>query len=285
MIHVGRLAPRDQWDQNLLDRLFANTLYPTGLDFKRVEGYPPGVDGCVLVIPGRYWFEKANQLSETISKYDWVLAIRVGDEENLLHPEKVYHPNLKWWVQTPLPGHDYDDARLFGVGFPPHFNAVKDQPRDVDVFLSAQNTHQRRRECFTALGTVQRIKKVVHQTEGFTQGLDRDEYTRMMCSAKVAPAPSGPASPDSFRLFEALEAHCVPIADDVAPGGEPGFWRTVFPDAPFPILTSHVQLPGYVRDQLGMWPGNANQIAAWWIGKKREMARWLREDLTELGAL
>jgi hypothetical protein len=286
MITVGRLAPKDQWDQNILDRLFDNTLYPTGLEFKRHEGYPT-TSGCVLIIPGRYWWEKTNQISESISRYDWVLGIRTGDEENLFDPDRVFHRNIKWWIQTPHLGFDYPEgSRFLGVGFPPHFNNLKQQPRDTDVFLAAQNTHQRRRECFTALATVERINAVVQPTDGFTHGMACEEYATWMCSAKVAPAPSGPASPDSFRLFEALEAHTVPIADDLAPGqSEEGFWRMVFPDAPFPILNSFVQLPGYVRDQLCAWPNNSNEITAWWIRQKRDMSRWIREDLTELGAL
>ena len=284
MITVGRLAPKDQWDQNMLDRLFANQLYPTGLRFSRVEGYPTNVDGCVLIIPGRYWFERVNQISEAISKYQWVLAIRTGDEENQFDPDRVFHRNIKWWVQTPHPEQDYGDARLFGVGFPPHFNDLADTARDVDVFLSAQNTHPRRNDCFAALTKV-RARVEATATQGFTQGITPQEYAGKMCEAKIAPCPSGPVSPDTFRVFEALEAHCVPVADDEAPNGVKGFWRTVFPDAPFPILDTYAQLPGYITDQLGLWPANTNRITAWWMRHKRLMSRWLLEDLDGLGAL
>jgi hypothetical protein len=54
-------------------------------------------------------------------------------------------------------------------------------------------------------------------TKGFTQGDPHDLYYRQMADAKVAPAPSGPETPDSFRLFEALESGCVPIADTRVP--------------------------------------------------------------------
>lgn len=285
MIAVGRLAPKDQWDQNMLDLLFANQLYPTGLITKRVEGFPTGVDGCILIIPGQYWVDKANQISEAISRYTWVLAIRTGDEENLFDPERVFHRNLKWWIQTPQTGVDYDDARLFGVGFPPHFNQLHEQARDTDVFLSAQNTHARRQECFAKLGGLT-VTKNVHATPGFTQGMSGYEYAEAMCSAKIAPAPSGAASPDSFRVYEALEAHTIPIADDISPTHDSaGYWRMVFPDAPFPILDTYDQLPGYIEDQLKGWPANVNRITAWWIRQKRAMSRWLIEDLTELGAI
>ena len=282
MITVGQLAPYEQWDQNLLNRLFDNTLYPTGLEFRRVTGYP-NTDGAILIIPGRYWHDQTNKISEAIAKYQWVLAIRTGDEENQLDPEKVFHRNIKWWIQTPR--QPYEDSRLFGVGFPPHFNTVTDHDRTVDVFLSGQNTHTRRNDCFTAMANT-RGDNVVEETAGFTAGMPPSEYTDLMCSAKVAPAPSGAVSPDSFRLYEALEAHTVPIADDVSPVYKSaGYWRMLFPDAPFPILSSYKQLPGYVEDQIASWPANTNRIAAWWIGKKREMSRWLKEDLTELGAL
>jgi len=277
MIEVGRLAPKQQWDQNMLDLLFANDLYDTGLQFRRREGYPTA-DGAILIIPGRYWHHRTNEISEAISKYRWVLAMRVGDEEDLFEPDRVFHRNIKWWVQSPKPGHDYGDARLFGVGFPAHFNCLWPTERATAVFLSAQNTHDRRHECFHALKNVT-VPKLVNETAGFTQGMDKKRYAEAMCSAKIAPAPSGPVTADNFRLFEALESHTIPIADDK------DFWLTVFPDAPFPIVDTYDQLAGYINDQLDAWPRNANKITAWWMHQKRQLTVWLKQDLDDLDAL
>ena len=280
MIPVGRLAPARQWDQNMLDLLFANNLYDTGLQFHRREGYP-NTDGAILIIPGRYWFEKTNEISEAIAKYRWVLAMRVGDEEDLFDTDRVFHRNIAWWVQSPKPDHDYGDARLFGVGFPPHFNDLTRhdaaEPAGIDVFLSAQNTHSRRNECFQALENVD-VPRWVKETAGFTQGMDTKHYTDVMCSAKIAPAPAGPVTADNFRLFEALEAHCIPIADNK------DFWLHLFPDAPFPIVDNYDQLAGYIDDQIEQWPTNSNHITAWWMHQKRQLTKWLKADLDDLGA-
>lgn len=285
MISVGRLAPGDQWDQNMLDQLFGNDLYPTGLEFERVEGYPRA-DGAVVLIPGRYWADRTGEISEALARYEWVLAIRAGDEEDILDITKIVHPNLKWWVQTPRADRDYGDARLFGVGFPPHFNRMvpPTAPR-LDVFLSAQNTHARRDAAFAMLRGGDSASRYIDETDGFTHGIPPIAYRHIMASTKVAPAPSGAYSPDTFRVYEALEAHAVPIADDISPAyHSDGYWRKLFPDCPFPILRDYADLPGYIDDVLADYPRNANRIAAWWIAQKRRMAGWLREDLTTLGA-
>lgn len=286
MIPVGQLAPGDQWDQNLLDRLFANEIYPTGLEFKRSEGYP-NTDGAIMIIPGRYWAGHEREIGTALSRCRWVLAMRTSDEEDLFDIHKVDHPNVQWWVQTPRTDCDYGDARLFGVGFPRHFNNLPADPpeKTLDVFLSAQRTHMRRQQAFDALGDTQ-PDRYIEATEAFTRGVPPVQYADLMASAKVAPAPSGAESPDSFRLWEALEAHAVPIADDVSPVYDSrGFWEKLYPGAPFPILTDYADLPGYIGDVLKDWPASANRVAAWWIQQKRSMAQWLRDDLETLGAL
>lgn len=293
MIPVGRLAPGDQWDQNCLDLLFANKLYPTGLEFKRIDGYP-NTDGCVLIVPARYWYQRIDEINEAAARYQWLLLIKTSDEEALFDTDQIEHPNARFWIQSPRTDRDYGDARLFGVGFPPHFNQLVVEPptKSVNVFLAAQNTHERRNQAFAALGCrgpkdgcVREDQHLIWQTEGFTQGLPRDAYVKHMMNARAAPAPTGPASPDTFRLYEALEAHCVPIADDITPGYDSrGYWRMLFPDAPFPILTDYASLPGYINDALRCWPINTNRITAWWLRQKRAMAHWLREDLEQLGA-
>ena len=284
-IAVGRLAPKDQWDNHWLDRLFDGSLYPTGLEFKRFEGYPHGVDGCCIIVPGRYWHQRTNEISEALSRYKWVLFFRTGDEEDLLDaPYRIVHPNIKHWIQTPRADRDYGDARLFGVGFPAHFDDLPEHAPDKvnDLFLSAQGTHSRRHLAFSVLSGRQGITA----TSGFTQGLDPRLYAREMLSARVAPAPSGACSPDSFRLYEALEAHCVPIADDVSPVYDSrGYWQKLFGDAPFPIYQDTADLPGYIGDVLADWPRSANRVAAWWITQKRRMAHWLVDDLKALGAI
>lgn len=286
MIHAGHLAPMGCWDTNMLFQLMNNELYPTGHTFKHVEGYPHTDDGVVMVIPGRYWHEHTETITEALARYRWVLAMRTGDEEDLFDIAAVEHPRIKWWVQTPMTSRHYGDARFIGCGWTPAFNNVDFGRKDLDVFLSAQNTQQRRNQAFVALSQV-RAEKVVHETEGFTQGYSADEYAGLMARAKVAPCPSGAFSPDSFRTFEALQAHAIPIADDVSPNPgyyASGYWHKLFGDCPFPLLTTYEQLPGYIADQLALWPANANRITAWWMRYKRQLSQWLRDDIEALTA-
>ena len=285
-ITVGRLAPVNQWDQNLLDRLFANKLYPTGIEFRRVDGYPSSHDGCVLIVPGRYWAGREAEISAAIAQYSWLLMIVTSDEESTFDIGKVDHSSQQLWLQTPRVGREYD-ARLIPVGFPPHFDSLPAGPPDkpLDVFMAAQCTHDRRSRAFDALARVAR-PKYVQTTAGFTQGRPPAEYTHLMLQAKVAPCPSGAVSPDSFRVYEALESHTIPIVDDISPAYDSrGYWERMFPDAPFPILTNYDDLPGYIDDVLADYPRLANRIAAWWIQTKRRYALWLKEDLEALGAL
>lgn len=293
MIPVGQLAPFDQWDQTVVLQLLDN--HP--LNFERVKGYPNTDQGCCLLIPSRNWHQHTDQISEAIERYDWCLAFRCGDEEDLFDISKVEHPNLKWWVQTPRGDRDYGDARLIGVGYSPHFVDLPQEPsaKDIDVYLAAQKSnalkgrhfkvYERRAAFFKALKHGAWSKQLVER-DGFAQG-DRTEYVQGMLAAKIAPAPTGMVSVDSFRFWEALEAHCVPVADSVSDvDGPTDYWQRLFgEDFPFPTVNDVADLPSIVDGLLEGWPANANRCAAWWMRYKRQLAYWLREDLAELGAI
>jgi hypothetical protein len=242
------------------------------------------------MVPSRYWAGHEAEISTAIARYKWVLFMRTSDEEDLFDVNLIDHPNVQFWVQTPKVGKTYRGARFIGVGYAPHFRNLPQEtpPKALDVFLSAQRTHKRRELAFDALkGDLPGVSLMfVNETQGFTQGLDADTYVRQMLYTKVAPAPAGAVTPDSFRLFEALESHAIPIADDVSPVYDSrGYWRMLFPDAPFPILTDYADLPGMINDLLADWPASANRVAAWWMRQKRQMATDLVTDLRALGAL
>jgi hypothetical protein len=286
-VPVGWLDPsQDCWDSNMLRRLLDGDLYPHHMRVRHHAGFP-NADGAIVVLPGQYWHLATDQINDAIQRFEWVLLVRTADEEDLFDISKIEHPRVKFWVQTPRVGRDYGDARLFGVGFPPHANAdgfpTEAPNKHLYAFLSAQNTHARRREAFAAL---EGLQYNLYETDGFTKGFDPDVYMDYMLFSRVAPCPSGAVSPDSFRAWEALEAHCVPILDAVSPvDGDTDYWEQVLPGCPAPVLRDYNDLPGYVEDALKGWPANANRITAYYMRYKRGLARGLREDLQALGAL
>ena len=116
--------------------------------------------------------------------------------------------------------------------------------------------------------------------------MPKEEYVEHTLRARIVPCPSGIHCPESFRVYEALESHCVPVADDISPiYPSSGYWDALFYDAPFPILKSYTSLPGWIGDILKSYPGNANTIVAWWMRYKRKMALFLIDDLRGLGAI
>lgn len=289
-VQVGWLDPKGQWDTNMLDLLLTNKIHDSRVEFDNGPGFPSQQSGGgILVIPGRFWNERYDEINERISPLRWVLAMRVSDEEDWFDISKIEHPNLKWWVQTPRTDKSYGDAHFFGVGFTPHFNQLSvDPPRkSLDVFLSGQNTHSRRAEAFEVMNEIN-IRHSVHAipTEGFTQGLAPEDYATWMSRAKVAVCPSGAVTPDSFRLYEALQAHAVPIADDLSPVYDSiGYWDRIFSHyepPPFPIFTNYGELPDLVDNVLSQYPRINNLCADWWMGYKIDQVAQLKEDLEDL---
>lgn len=288
IVPVHYLPPGDQWDQTLVRLLLTNRLYPTGWEFTATEGDVwPDAEGLVLVFPGRYYVDRAEEIRDALARYRWALIIKTGDEEDAFDIAPLAaDPRRRVWIQTPRIDRIHpDEVRFMPLGFSPHFVDLPADPPDktTTVFLSAQKNHDRRRRAFDALAVREDDEMFVRPTPGFTQGLDPEAYRDHMLAARIAPAPAGVVSPCSFRLFEALESHAIPIADDVSPAYDSqGYWSKMLPDAPIPVIRDYESLVGWVDDLLASYPANANRIAAWWFREKRRWALNLDEDLKGL---
>jgi glycosyltransferase involved in cell wall biosynthesis len=293
---------RGYWDQGIIEGLLAGAVWawraPTlpmeWEHYATAQEVPESEDGAIVVFPARWYATQVEQINAALARFQWVLVLLCGDEEGEFPYERLTHPNMKVWVQTPHEGrHDRADRRI-GDGFPPQAPGILDtfdpaERRTQGWFFAGQLNNARREECIQAL----QARRDSHHdgrtrvTRIFGSGFDYPDYLREMAASKVIPCPSGTYSPDTFRLFEALEAGCVPIADTSAPNtpDERGYWRYLFgEEPPFPVLEDWADFGVTVEQVLDDWPAQAARCHAWWQGKKREMAWWLADDLATLKA-
>lgn len=284
---------RGYWDQSVLEDLFAGRLWRPArpVEFEHyaldegalaVQALIPADSGAVVVVPARHNAdeERVNLLVRCLDQLSWAFVILTGDEEGiypwrwLLDPEK----RRKVWHMNGRPDRTDRPERVLGSGYSPGTReAYANLPdaRPLDWFFAGQVTHRRRRECVTALRDLGLGGRLV-ETEGFTEGIPHDEYLEAMARARVAPCPSGPASPDSFRLYEALEAGTVPITERHA-----AYWDAVLPGAPWPMLERWESTCTTIPPLLTEWSARAADVSAWWIAYKRGLAYELHDQLRD----
>ena len=219
-----------------------------------------------------------HQLDSDLGQFERGVLIVTGNEEGTLQTVEISHPYFKIWLQTPA--QNQDASRYLPWGWTPREIAAPDS--SVRIFnwsFAGQNSHVRRHQCIEAL------RKIPHglltETNGFSQGLSRNVYWELLHSTRLVPCPSGPITVDSFRICEALEAGCVPIADGVSPTGHyRAYWTRVFgPNVPFPIIEHWDCLPAVMEVWLEDWESRAEVCRAWWRAKKAEWLHQLAEDI------
>ncbi len=243
----------------------------------------PEVEGAVVIVHGGREIGRIDKLNMDIEDLKYVLIIALGDEESSFPLEQVEHGNKIIWVQEPIPGR-HDFAKRFILdGYTPHTRKhIVQCEKDLDWVLAAQMTHERRWACRNALQSID-WGGVIVESKGYCQGVSIEEYHRLLCRAKIAPCPSGPFSPDSARVCEALECGCVPILDDLSPTRkEPGFWKYVLGNHPIPTITDWSELPGKIAEVKNDWENISLRCLAWWEGYKLNFLDWLGEDIYKL---
>lgn len=289
--HDGTPA-RGYWDQGVIERLLQGKLWKpvVGHTFASEDEWTEGMaDGAVVVLPARHHASDVERLNQDLSRLPWVLLLLTGDEEHVFPVDQLKHRRMLVYEMTPRPGSSAD--RYLPNGWPQQAQdllptyAIEARDRPFDWYFAGQVTHSRRHECVQQLRDLKQPSGVLIETGGFTQGLPQPLYYSNMASAKVVPCPSGPMTPDTFRLYEALEAGCLPIADSRTPNdAEPtGYWQQLFgEEVPFPVVDDWGALPGLIEYHRDVWPSTANRAFAWWQGYKRRLTYQMHDDINQL---
>ena len=262
-----RAIARGYWDNELPERILG------GQRHYEQQGGDVLADGIVLVVPGQHNAGYVTELNALMSQYDWVLLMVTGDEEGLFPWKDLEHPNMKTWAFAPNSPDAFQADRLLPFGPTPH--GFTDLPKTLDWFFAGQINTPERKAMAEALNRLPGGKLV--ETDGFARGLSPEDYVTVMNRARVVPCPPAWKHPDTFRVWEALDAGAVPLI------GMDGYFERLGLDNLLRVHTWDV-LPEVLRfNTPSEWDYEATRCKAWWIRQQYEYRRWLRADILELG--
>lgn len=249
------------WDHAYLSDLFASI----------GEG-----DREVVVIPGAYQGDVIPEINKELAKFKKILVIVTSDEECKFNVTKLEHPDMILYTQYGNGGY------LFPLGYAPGtretLKAIGLENKTIPWFFSGQATHYRRKMLVSSLKEMN--DGVLMATDGFAKGMNKVQYLENLARARVAPVAPGAVAVDSFRIYEALEAGCIPVADDTSPirSAPDLYWYRLFGDVPFPVFNDYTKLPMFI--DLCLKEPNSNQyIFAWWINKKNQIRERIKAEL------
>lgn len=284
---------RGHWDQHQL----ITYLHETGATERtqRDPTPPEGVEAAAVVVPGGFAKDDLTLVNSFIAAFARVLVIVTSDEASLFPYEGLVHPDMRLWVMTPRPDRGRAD-RYLGEGYPPGTREtlsplpVGDRPKLWG--FAGQINHGRRMAMKAATaaltGPQARDRNLWHMTYGFAQGMPRPDYLQRLTETRAVLCPAGPVTPDSFRVYEALEAGCLPIVDAACPAyPDARYWQHLFGhEPPFPLIHNwEHDLPAALDAATAGWPVNSNRVQAWWQQQKCRYYWDLVDTLTWLDGI
>jgi hypothetical protein len=283
-LHPAECHPKDHWDTSIFQELILK-------DFEEWNGKPEDwPKHAVVMIAGRFHADDLDAINRTIGFLDGCVVVIHSDEESLFPWWEVKHPNMRLWVMTPDPATKRADfVRFIGEGWSPgtedvtwsHRMSRDSASRPFNVGFAGQVTHPRREQCWDAVWAMEGARWA-ERTSSFGAGMDRRDYLYKLSDTKFAPCPSGPVTADSFRVYEALEAGCIPILDGIDGKGRDawGFWNLILgKNHPLPLMKYWADLPELLAARLPRWDTDVRIVRDWWTQRKADWVREMAEDV------
>ncbi len=235
---------RGYWDQAMLEDVLVNKRHHTEIgDLKE----------AIVIIPTPD--QNPADINKELAKLSECIVICTSDEWHRFDLAKLKHPDMILYGM-----YAYDtkaEVVWLPIGYTPHGRIPEHyEERPNDIYFSGQVNHKSREEMVKHLKVLPNF--VLQESAGFAQGIDPVAYINNIKESKVVPAPSGNISPDSFRLYEALENGAVPVAED------PSYFTKLFQAYPFPAVSKPEQWKGYCEDAVKLFPSLNNRCSSWW---------------------
>lgn len=174
-------------------------------------------------------------------------VIFMNADEQYRIPEEVNNPNvIKVFKQY---CHEDTHPKLYPMplGVPVGFNTNKPIPlheREIDIcFIGQLALNRKEVEDFSKAVAGSDIQSFIGWTSGFNKGISRNAYSEIIRNSKIALCPSGTASSETFRLYEAAVSGCIMLTVE-----QPKNW--IYDDMPA-FFYEKSALYSYVENILG----------------------------------
>lgn len=274
--HDGKDYANDKWDYGLLKEVFDK------YEIEQIKATSiPQTNRAIVVVPGAQNLGHEDSINKEIQNISRLVLFITGDEEGRFDINKISHPNAEIWIQYPYEKHN--SLNKLPIGVPQHLKRlVPEYPsKNYDLYFSGQITHPRRQQIAKVLPTLPNALFTL--TAGFAQGGEPRDYYKALASAKIAPAPSGAATMDTFRFFEAIEMLCLPIADGIdSKGNFIEFYKDLFGyEIPVEVSYNWSNLTKLVPKLLHGYPQNMHMVVSWWIKYKRDLGIKIMRQINE----
>ena len=222
-----------------------------------------------------------------------VVLIHLSDEW-LAYPTEVYTEVEAAFRTYWRPGVMHRSIFL-PLGYPSGMQA-KTEPKPIasrrHLWAFAGEVKQRRQRMLEAARRLGRGFEHLTTRWEDENALSKRDYAEVLADTVFVPCPTGNHSPESFRLYEALEAGCIPIVEEeggatalmeaLAPASllrikpwrdrrwrdvgrkalKRSYWLAPFPDFPAPRLAHWENLPRLV-DRIDL-ESTAAEVSRWW---------------------
>ena len=258
-------------DLGWLEMLFPKDEYRWHIDFVAPEARQSQTVIIVNAWCGNSTKYTIGELNQQVSQWQKIQIVSIGDEHGLWHWRSITHPNAIIWVQFPKPNR-HDDLRWLPAGplsqyimLSKYQDIIDD--KDLDWSFSGMEKSPEWMQAMKALPAVNSFYSA--------DLLAAEDYYRLLARTKVVPCRPTDFGPETARIYDALEAGCVPIVGvypahpwwrwATPPIDWPRYWTGLFGEnPPFPVISDPAFLGEAVRNTLSKWPEIGAQVSDWW---------------------
>lgn len=258
------VPPQGYWDMAWLGDMF---------DSIDAQGWEQTRE--VFIIPGEHQADCVAKINDEINKHEKVMVFITSDEQGIFPSEFLTHPDMYLFTQ-------YNSS--FPLGYTPQTRPILEKlgytKKTREWFFAGQVNHTRRKQMAEVLEKLEEITpgKNFYPTDGFAKGLEHLDYFKYLSEAATAICPPGNVSHESFRVYEALEAGCVPILDEISAQNKRGYWDKLFMMHPLPVVKDYEnELPSLIIEAQDIHL--RNYVFSWWQAYKMSFRSALKEAL------
>lgn len=222
-------ASRGNWDHGLLMSIFDK--YPDSFIQDNTKT-PYVVERAIVVVTGH---PEKEALKAYLRMLKSGLVIFTSDEEARWDIPAIVPDHLEVWSQYYKPGMDVAQRLLMGQ--PSRLKDYKINKTAEKKYLWSfvgQVQNPFRESCVNVLkGLPDGFLRTTDLFGGVCEkAIEYQQYLDIMCQSKYVICPAGSFTPESFRLYEAMECGAIPITDIRGPVHPKGFdyWKEVYPE-------------------------------------------------------